>query len=168
MARFRRMLAPINTTKHYLHHAFFTVAAAAITNNDEVNAVALSAVTNANDVQSGSIVKAIYIEYWMSGDSASAQSTFNITVEKVSGGQPDMTFANAVNLMAYPNKKNVLYTTQGLVGDSTNNAVPIIRQWIAIPKGKQRFGLGDQLRTNIASITGTIRLCGIVIFKEYN
>ncbi len=70
--RHRRMLAPINTTKHYNHHAFFTVAASAVTNVDEINAVALSAVSAANAVRSGSIVKAIYVEYWMSGDSASA------------------------------------------------------------------------------------------------
>ncbi len=163
-----KMQATINSTKHYNHHAFFTVAGAAVQNNVEINAVALSAVTNANDVRSGSEIKAIYIEYWMSGDTADTQSTFNITVEKTSGGQPNMTFAQAINLMNYPNKKNILYTTQGLVGaQNVTNAIPIIRQWISIPKGKQRFGLGDDLRVNIASITGNIRLCGISIYKEY-
>ncbi len=165
--RHRKMLAPINSTKHYTPHTFFTISAAALVEQVEIESVSLPAVAAANEVRAGSVIKAIYIEYWMSGDSATAQSTFNITVEKTSGGQPTMTFAQAVNLMGYPNKKNVLYTTQGLIGDNTNNAIPIIRQWIAIPKGKQRFGLGDELRVNFAAITGDIRLCGISIYKEY-
>ncbi len=163
----RKMLATVNSTKHFFPHSLFSVPVSSVTNNIEVNAVALSAVTNANDVRAGAVVKAIYIELWINADSGSDNATFVITVEKASGGQPNMTFAQAVNLMNYPNKKNILYTTQGLVGNTLNNAVPILKQWIAIPKGKQRFGIGDQLRVNLGAITTGLTVCGMTIYKEY-
>ncbi len=150
-----------------LSESFFTVTAAAIKEIVIANAETLPVVANANDIRAGAVVKAVWCEMWISGDSDTAQSTFNITVEKTSGAPTPMTFAQSVALTAYPNKKNILYTTQGLIGANESNAVPILRQWIAIPKGKQRFGLGDQLIMNIASITGATRGCGIFIFKEY-
>ncbi len=163
----RRMQATINSTKHYVHHTVFTVAVGTVTKNLDVNAVALSAVTNANDVRAGSVLKAIFVELWIVCNDANNNASFLIAVEKASGGQPDMTFAQSVNLMAYPNKKNVLYTTQGLIGQQSNNAIPIIRQWIPIPKGKQRFGADDEFRVNISALVATLEVCGITIYKEY-
>ncbi len=164
--RFQK-LATINSTKHYVHHSPTSVAASAILVLDEINAVALSAVTNANDVRAGSVLKAISIEIWMLANSATTHASFTISVEKTKGGQPDMTFAQSIALMAYPNKANILYTTQGFIGEENNNAVPLLKQWIAIPKGKQRFALGDQLRVNISSITTGVQFCGLTIYKEY-
>ncbi len=165
--RRRKMLAPINSTKHYIHHTLFSVPVGTVTNLIEIVAVALNLVTNATDVRAGAVVKAIFVELWINADSGSSNATFNITVEKTSGGQPNMTFAQSIGLMAYPNKKNILYTTQGLVGGTTNNAVPILKQWFAIPKGKQRFGVGDELRVNLSAITLGLTVCGISIYKEY-
>ncbi len=166
--RRRKMQATINTTKHYVHHSPFSVAAGSLTRNLDIDAVALSSVDAFAEVRAGAVVKAIYIELWMFANSVTAQASFNITVEKTKGGQPIMTFTQANNLGSYPNKANILYTTQGLVGnEGQNQPLPILKQWIAIPKGKQRFANGDQLRVNIAAITTGVQLCGISIYKEY-
>ncbi len=132
-----------------------------------INAVPLPGVTNANDVRAGSVIKAVYLEYWITSDSSTVFGTFNITVEKKGQGATAMSFGQSVNLMAYPNKKNILYTTQGIIGKDVNNAVPILKQWIAIPKGKQRFGNDDELVVNFSAITQTQNVCGIAIYKEY-
>ncbi len=79
-----------------------------------------------------------------------------------------MTLAQSQNLGAYPNKKNILYTTQGILADANDGGptIPLIRGWIKIPKGKQRMGLDDRIVVNITAV-GALRLCGISTFKEY-
>ncbi len=168
MARHRGMKAPINSVKHYISHTELNIAAGGISVQPAVHAVTVNAVTNTSDVREGSIVKAVYVERWLIGDEAAGvNSQFVLTVEKKREGEPDMTFTNASNLQAYLNKKNILYTTQGIVASSNGSStVPVIRQWVLIPKGKQRFGLGDELHVNIAFVTkGTT--CGMETYKEY-
>ncbi len=166
--RHRGVKPVITTTKHYVHHTEFNIAAGGISVQPAVHAVTVNNITAAHDVREGSVIKAVYIERWLVGDDAAGiNAQFNLTVEKKSGSQPDMTFANSANLGAYPNKKNILYTTQGIVGSSDGfSPIPVIRQYILIPKGKQRFGLDDELHVNISFVTkGTT--CGLETFKEY-
>ncbi len=163
----RKMLAPINSVKHYVHHPEALIAVGGILNQNAVEAAQAPAVANPWTVKEGSIVKAIYIERWLIGDSAGAVSQFNLTVEKKRSGEPDMTFAQSANLGAYPNKKNILYTTQGIVPSIVGGpTVPVIRQYILIPKGKQRMGLNDEIMVNISAVAA-LRQCGIETFKEY-
>jgi len=62
----------------------------------------------------------------------------------------------------------VLYTTQGILGPSdAQGAVPIIRTWVPIPKGKQRFSLGDRFVITLLALNNAYRFCGMFIFKEY-
>ncbi len=164
--RIRQKLATINSEKHYNHQSPTSVAASAILTVDIVNAVAQPAVSTSFDVRAGAVVKAVSIELWVLANAA-GHASFTFSVEKAKGGQPDMTFAQSIGLNVYPNKGNILYTTQGFVGGEGNNAMPLLKQWIAIPKGKQRFALGDQLRLNISSISVGIQFCGLYIFKEY-
>jgi len=161
------MLAPINTVKHYVQHSSALLASSAIISLVEVTAAAAPATATSATVREGAVVKAVYIEQWLLGDGAATVSQFTLTVEKKRIAEPDMTFSQSQNLGAYPNKKNILYTTQGILG-SIDGAptVPVIRQYIAIPKGKQRFGAGDELVVNIAAIVA-LRRCGMATFKEY-
>ncbi len=168
MARFKRMLATINSEKHFVGRPTSNLAAAAISNH--VLAVAVNEPTALQEVREGSVIKAVFVELWVVGSEAvGGIQSFNITVEKLLGGQTAMTNAQSLNLGSYPNKKNVLYTTQGIL--ATANAGPtyaMLRQWYPIPKGKQRMGLGDQLILNVANIAaGAIQQCGITIYKEY-
>ncbi len=164
--RMVRKLPPINSVKHYVQHTNLAQASGTIANQIAVDAVIAPAVANTFSVKEGSVIKAVFVERWLMADvGAGVSSQFTLTIEKKRDPEPDMTAAQSANLQAYPNKKNILYTTQGiLVGAS--QAVPVFRQWIAIPKGKQRFGLDDQLMVNIAFVNSG-RSCGMETYKEY-
>lgn len=151
-----------------MQHTQFTVASAAVTGHIDVNSRVLLSVNSADDVVEGSVVKAVFVERWLLGAIAANHTSFVIICEKAAGGQPNITFTQMAALNAYPNKKNILWTSQGLLGDNQTNAVPIIRDWVRIPKGKQRFGLNDQFRISIAAIgADDLFGCGVTIFKSY-
>jgi len=170
MARHRRMLAPINTNKHYIAQTETVIAAGA--NLNLVIADGVSAPANANtfDVTEGSTVKAVRCEMWLaSGGISNALDQKVIVVEKVPAGAPAITFAQMLNLQAYDNKKNILFVFQGILSANINGTNPIapIREWLLIPKGKQRFGLGDRLVMSIGTVGENVTICGFFTYKEY-
>ncbi len=169
MVRHLGMRAPINSVKHIVQRPNTSIASGAILNVVVVDAIAKGAArSNTFDVEEGAVIKAVYVEAWLKSDATAGNSTQQTTTfEKISSGQNTMTVTEALNLQAYENKKNILYTTQGVLGDLTTQAVPVIRQWIAIPKGKQRMGLSDRLVLNINVVGAAIDLCGNFIYKEY-
>ncbi len=87
----------------------------------------------------GAVIKAVYIEFWLKGLGASdAITQFNMAIYKNPGGTNDLVAADLLNMMAYDNKKNIFYATQGVIGGvGGGQSVSPIRQWIKIPKGKQ-------------------------------
>ncbi len=162
------MKAPISSRKHIVQHTQYAIASAAVLTFTDVAAVNIQSVDNQTEVIEGSVIKAIFVEHWILAGSASAGS-FVMIVEKTNGAQGAPSFTNMTTLDAYVNKKNVLYVTQGLVGNQDTNPIPIHRGWIKIPKGKQRFGLNDKFRVSIAAIgTEALAGCGMSIYKEYN
>ncbi len=166
--RHRRMLAPINAIKHYNNTENADLTAAARRSIDLVDTVAQSAVVNTEDVVEGSIVKAVFVEHWAKSNADAGQDTkFQLCLEKVPAGAASITFAQMNSLMGYVNKKNILFFSQGVIGDLTTQAIPIVRQWFKIPKGKQRFGLGDKLVLSISATGFSINNCGFSTFKEY-
>ncbi len=161
------MLAPVVSRKHVIQHAQFTVSSAASTTFIEVSAVAIQNVDTNFEVVEGSVIKAVYIELWLLG-SGSTQSSYTCIVEKSQSGQAIPTFSQMTTLDAYSNKKNVLFSSQGLIGGSAANPTPVLRQWIKVPKSKQRFGLDDRYRISIASLGAQdLQGCGLVIYKSY-
>ncbi len=160
------MRAIIQSEKHYVQNPVFAIAASAVGRSIFVTAVAVADKNAAQEVEEGSIIKAIYIELWINSNAATIGSG-NVTLEKINTTQTAMTFTESQNLGSYANKKNIFYTTQGLFPDESSNPVIAVRQWFKIPKGKQRFGLGDQLVLNMAAITGGIEGCGFATYKEY-
>ncbi len=129
-------------------------------------AVDIQAVTDPDEVEEGSSVKAVFVEMWLRGQDTSPGSVL-ATVYKTASGQVAMTFAQQIALHDYDNKKNILYHTQGLTNINTSQAVPFIRQWFKIPKGKQRMGLGDTLRLSISAQALDTNACGFFTYKEY-
>ncbi len=159
------MKAPIQSTKHYVLHTLTTTTGGALT----TVLLADSAVTRGtaqSDVVAGSIIKAVYVELWQRG--SSVEGAVNIALMKIPGTGAVPTFAETANYNDYENKKNIFYMTQGLAGDDTTSGIPNIRQWFKVPKGKQRFGLGDRLVLIIAAIGVNIDTCGFATYKEYN
>ncbi len=163
------MVAPIHSKKHYVGLTNSTLASGSATTFDIVNAVVAPATSNAQDIVEGTIVKAIHHELWLWGSEISGNDgQFTVAIEKVPAGQTAMTFAQAANMGAYPNKKNIFYTTQGVLGGRDNNSIPVIRDWMLLPKGKQRMGLGDHISITIAAVGAALQRCGLFTYKEYS
>jgi len=165
----RRMQAPINSIKHYVHRTNTVVATGVLLSVPVVTTVVAPATASSLEVKEGSIVKAVHFELWLAGNGTTGVSAqFTVIVEKLNGAGVPMTAGQAVNLGAYPNKKNILYTSQGQLGAQVdgNQSVPMVRGWILIPKGKQRMGLGDRIFFHVHSV-GSVRVCGLTTYKEY-
>jgi len=160
--------APIHSVKHYTQITLSTATTVSTNSELLINAVEILAKNTNNEVEEGAVVKAVFVELWVIG--SVSNQFFTIMIEKTIGGGNAAAFANMTDLGGYLNKKNILYTTQGLASnDGIAQPIPIIRQWFKIPKGKQRFGLGDSLRLNVASRgTDDIIYCGFATYKEYS
>ncbi len=158
----------IQSTKHYNQFTPTTVASGTILNTSIVTAAHVADVTAASPIliPEGSIVKAVYIEMWITSDDA-GQGSFQMVLEKIPAGATPPTFSIANSLTAYANKKNVLYVTRGLSSITTGTPIPVIRGWYKIPKGKQRFGLDDRLILSISAIANGMTFCGFFLYKSY-
>ncbi len=156
----------IHSKKHYVQTSLSTVTTGAETGT--IVALSVETPTAVTHVEEGSSVKAIFWEIWVIG-SVSAQF-FTIIFAKYPGGVNDATITEMAALSDWDNKKNILYCTQGLASnDGIAAPIPIFRDWIKIPKGKQRMGLGDSFKFQVASRgSDDIIHCGFNTFKEYS
>ncbi len=156
--------ATINSEKHIAQVSFLNAAVG--TPRNLQMAIATVAPTTPEQVRVGSVVKAVYVEMWFLGEGA-ANGTSICILEKVVAGQAAATAAQLINLHDYPNKKNILFTHQGLTSFQAANATPVMRGWYKIPKGKQRMGLGDTIQLTVLSQVDGFNLCGVFVYKEY-
>ncbi len=164
------MVAPINSVKHYVPRANVSLASGAGQANVVVNSVVAPAQTTAADVKEGAVVKAVHLEYWLWGGGTTGVDTqFVIVVEKAPSARASIGAAEMLNIGAYANKKNIFYQSQGVIGAGVDGsqAIPVIRDWLLIPKGKQRFGFGDRLVVSFTTVGSSIQICGQATFKEY-
>ncbi len=162
------MRATINSTKHYVQVSLATILGGAALTTTIAQAVELGNVSAGSqfEVRAGAVIKAVFIEIWVRSSELSP-GTALLSLVKTPTNQ-GMTFAEQVGLHTYDNKKNVLYHTQGLTNDTDAQAIPFMRGWFKIPKGKQRFGLGDKLILNISSQAAIDNvICGFMTYKEY-
>ncbi len=159
------MRAIIHSRKHYVQVSLATVLSGAVL--DTIIAFPKEVADDANEVEVGATIKAVYVEMWVrAGDTAPGSVTLDLY--KTSSGAVGMSAVEAAALHDYANKKNILYHTQGLSNDQDADAIPFIRQWFKIPKGKQRMGLGDTLRLNIFAQAIDAIVCGFITYKEYS
>ncbi len=164
------MLAPINSNKHYVQRTNINVANGARIAVLLAAAVTAPATASTDQVRQGSVVKAMFVEFWILNDGTSGNDTqFNLVLEKAPSNAPGVVFADMANMQAYLNKKNVLFMSQGVISPQLDGAtsIPIVRQWFKIPKGKQRMGLGDRVILSISSIGAAMKICGFSTYKEY-
>ncbi len=158
----------IHSRKHYNQISQSTVGQAAV-----VDTILFQSIEGHSTVPShileGANVKACYLEFWVSQDSASVVGSYTAILYVNPGNTPIVTTAQMAALHDYANKKNVLETHQGLLTPNDGGQVPIFRGWYKIPKGKQRFGLQTSLNVAIRNNNSTaidINFCGIAVFKE--
>ncbi len=154
----------INSEKHLVQVGIDVVTAASVKNIGI--AIAKQSPSASFDVRVGAVIKAVYVEMWVQADAQNIGSQ-TIILEKIVGDGASADFSQMADLHNYPNKKNILYTTQGLTGESDTNPIPVMRGWYKIPKGKQRMGLGDKLQLTMSANLQNLEHCGMFIFKEY-
>ncbi len=160
------MRAPIHSRKHYVQKSLTTVLAGAVNTFEIAQSVLPGGTDLVNEVVEGALVKAVYIELWVRGQDTSPGS-FVVIVEKLPGTATAITAGFMAALGTYENKKNILFTSQALTNVNTADAIPILRTWLKIPKGKQRMGLDDRLRLTFFSQALDSNICGFATYKEY-
>ncbi len=163
------MRAPIHSKKHIVQISQSTVAQGAVVNELLINATEAPS-TTPSGIEEGAIVKACYVEFWVSQDSASTVGSYTAILVKNPGGNANPVTGDLAALHDYDNKKNILFTAQGLLTPNDGGQIPIVRGWYKIPKGKQRFGLLDRLQFSVRNNNATaidINFCGLAVFKEY-
>ncbi len=156
----------IHSEKHYVQISRSTVLTVQSVNLDIILAVAGSP-TTVDGVAEGALVKAVYIELWLLNSSNDGSDV--VTLIKTPLGNAGPTFGQMNALGVYTNKKNILFTHQGLSSNNgVGNPIQIMGNWYKIPKSKQRFGLGDNLILSIANNgPSTLEFCGFATYKEY-
>ncbi len=159
------MRPPIQSSKHYVQKTLSTVLAGQIDTERLINATEIRT-GDSDNVLAGSVIKAVFVELWVRAGDTSPGSTLVSLIKVPDAG--NVTFADQTALHDYTNKKNVLYHTQGLTNDQDADAIPFVRQWFKIPKGKQRFGLGDRLFLCISAQALDNIVCGFATYKEYS
>ncbi len=162
------MKAPIMTRKHILQISQGTVSQSARLNTNIIEALE-GPRTLPQHVAEGAVVKACYVELWLSMASATVVGSYTVILAKNPGGNASPSATNMAALHDFSNKKNILFTGQGLLAPTDGGQVPVLRGWYRIPKGKQRFGLGDLLQITIRNNNATaidVNFCGLAIFKE--
>ncbi len=157
----------INSEKRIVQESLSSVNALSTAGTNFVDAVQDPTASDPREIAIGSVVKAVYVEIWVLATSQQP-ATFNVIICKKATGTISPNFTQHQNLNGWDGKKNILEMHQGLVGDANSNPVPFFRGWIKIPKGKQRFGLGDKMLFSIAAITEDVQWCGHFIYKVYN
>ncbi len=156
----------IHSTKHIVQFPINQVPTGTRENLNIISAVESTVANLANEVESGTIVKAVYVEMWLQNQSNLGHSI--VILEKTENAGLGATFTQMGTLFTYNNKKNILFTHEGLTSnDGISSPLPVIRQWFKIPKGKQRFGLGDRLVLSISNpSSNNLDRCGMMIYKE--
>lgn len=159
--------SPIQSRKHYRQITFSTVATVSRNNEKLAEAVASVDANTPQEVQEGSIIKAIYVELWTISSAADGSQV--LALYKAEGGATAPTYANMVALDSWAGKKNILHVHQGLsANDGISGPMLAFKGWIKIPKGKQRFGLGDIFYLTLANPSGNdLDYCGFATYKEY-
>ncbi len=157
----------IHATKHYVQMSRSTVATVARNNEQFIEAVEGTTANLVDEVVEGAVIKAVYVELWTL-DAGNAGSQI-VTLVKTPLTDIGPSFANMNALGTYANKKNILFTHQGLnSNDGITGPINVMRGWYKIPKSKQRFGLGDKLILTIANNgANDLFYCGFCTYKEY-
>ena len=155
----------VHTEKHIVQRSLFAIVTGTISNIALARSVSTPAAASILDVREGCIITAVYVEMWVTSDD-NAAGTVITTLEKVPSNAPSMTAADSADLNGYQNKNNILYTQMGLIPNNDTYPMVVIRGWFKIPKGKQRFALGDELVLNVHAQSNGISACGTILYKE--
>ncbi len=156
----------INSEKHYVQYSLSAITSGSVANNNLCAAVPVISKNLVFEVEEGSLVKAVYLEFWVTSDDATQGSAI-WALEKVQSGTAPMNAAEIAALNSYDNKKNVLHVGMGLIPTNVDYPMNLVKGWFKIPKGKQRMGIGDELQFSILAQSNGVSYCGFSTYKEY-
>jgi len=158
----------IHSVKHYVQFPIDQITTGTIQNIILADAVESTLANAATEVAEGTLIKAVYIELLLQNTGDLGE--FIVVLEKGIANTAGVLFVQAAALFGYPNKKNILYVSQGLTSnDGVGNPQKILGMWFKIPKSKQRFGLGDRLILSISNTSANdLNRCGFATYKEYS
>ncbi len=159
------MKATINSLKHYVPIPLSTATSGARVLTPLAVAIEVPG-TDAQNVRIGAVVKAIYIELWVRAGSTSP-GNYIIVFGKGSAGSGGPTFGEMANMHDFNEKSDVLFISQALTNDQDADAIPVMRGWYKIPKGKQRMAIGQQWYVGVSAPAIDVIFCGQVVYKEY-
>ncbi len=159
------MRPTVHTEKHIVQLSLAAIASGASLNFLVIESKQAPVAATAADVREGAIVSAIYVEMWGTSDDTAAGSTVH-ALERRPSGRAAASAAQMGSLNAYDNKKNILHIGMGLIGPNTQYPANLVKGWFKIPKGKQRFGIGDKMSFNMLAQSNGMAVCGFAIYKE--
>ncbi len=159
----------ISSKKHYIQKTVTNISQGAVDVTNVCQAIE-GASASPEHVIEGAVVKAVFVEMWVQDNANAAIGSFTSIFVKNPGGVNVPSATDMAALHDWDNKKNILYTTQGLAPQTDSGVLNMFKGWIKIPKGKQRMGLGDKLqwftRNNNATAVD-INICGMFTYKSY-
>ncbi len=158
----------VHSTKHYVQVSITTAAADAVHSIIVADAVDVAAKDQVFEVEEGSSIKAIYMELWAKSTSDTVSTSCVLAFMKQIADSGNPSVAEMAALGDFDNKKNILYTTEGLININLADARTLFKGWIKIPKGKQRMGLSDRWTVNIVPVNTSMNICGFFTYKEYS
>ncbi len=123
---------------------------------------------NVADVKRGSLVKAIWIEFWYYGlNQTEVNDILDVYLIKNPG--TNLTLPNPGTIGTSNEKQWVIREWRGLADNKVNGGKPYIQQgrWFKIPKRFQRMGTDDTWSLVVRSAT-TGNFCSKFIYKWYS
>ncbi len=165
MARFRSSLHPINTLKHIVDRQGGLVA------TTQVEEILVSAVdnptfvTNPQEISNTSNVTHVFLNVQVAATGTAALANVYMFVAKNPAG--DLVFPDANAVGKSDLRKHVLHQEM-IMTEKNTTAIPrtLFKGVIKIPRGKQRFGLGDKLIVALLAPGVNFDYCVQCIYKE--
>ncbi len=143
----------------------------AVTNLTKIIAVAVDnpdpSASLGNEVNQGSIIKALHIEFWYYGNTAGdTNDIVQIYLMKDPGA--NLSPPNPGTVGQSNERKFVIKTWRGLAGVKSLGGTPYVQRghWIKIPKRYQRMGIDDRWLIVVRSAT-IGNFCLKTVYKHY-
>ncbi len=167
----RRRRGSLGTIVNSIKNSFGRIdALVASTNLDIVCVLSVDTPVTANvaDVKRGSLVKAIWIEFWYYGLSATDVNNI-IDIYLIKNPGTNLTLPNPGTIGTSNEKQWVIREWRGLAGVKSLGGKPYqqVGRWFKIPKRFQRMGTDDTWSL-VARSSTTGNLCTKFIYKWYS
>lgn len=158
----------VNSTKNIVSNLDALTAGTDFT-RPYVNATDTPTIGVVNSVRRGCVIKAIWLEFWVSGivETAVGVSTA-IEINLMKNPGSNFTPPTPGTEGSSNEKKFIFKSWKGLIGTRTDGYLAYSwKGWVRIPKRYQRFGQDDLLQITLLSTGVDAIFCNKAIYKWY-